>query len=101
MILLDSGNAHRGKAAKPVKAHGGLRPYDNLAGAEAMRRTSKASGAALRGDQLSTLLASRRATEAQDRVGRQLKDYYQTMLREPVPDRILALVEALEAQKLS
>ncbi|GLI92395.1 NepR family anti-sigma factor [Methylocystis echinoides] len=96
MNLLEFGTTHRGKSAKAPKA---ARPYDNLAGAEMMRRAAKARGATLRGDQHSTLLASRRANESQDRLCRQLKDYYQTMLREPVPDRILALVEALDARQ--
>lgn len=87
--------------AKRTRARGALKAYDTLAGAELIRRAGKARHAPLRGDKAATLLASRRAQEAEDRLGRQLTDYYQAMLREPVPDRIKALVEALDAQQPS
>ncbi|MGE5389038.1 MAG: NepR family anti-sigma factor [Hyphomicrobiales bacterium] len=99
MNLLDFGSPQIGKATKPTKAHNSLKSYDNLATAELIRRTGKSSGSALRGDQVSTILASRRRQEVQDKLGRQLTDYYQAVLREPVPHRIMALVEALEAQQ--
>jgi hypothetical protein len=45
------------------------------------------------------LLASCRHRGAEDPLNRRLHDFYETMLREPVPARLLALVEALEAQR--
>lgn len=101
MNLLEFGRPQIGKATKASKAHSSLKSYDNLAAAELIRRTGKSNAAALRGDQVSTILASRRTQDAQDRLGRQLTDYYQAILREPVPDRIMALVEALEAQQVN
>lgn len=79
-----------GRSARPV--------YDDLAGSALLRRSGKASGApAHRGDQGTALLASRRKSEREDRVGAQLRDFYQTILREPVPERLTDLVKALEA----
>ncbi len=99
MNLLEIGTVIGGKGAQSAKSPGALKSYDNLAGSESIRRAAKASGAILRGDQVSTLLTTRRSKEARDRLGRQLTDYYQAMLREPVPDRIMALVAELEAQQ--
>jgi hypothetical protein len=99
MNLLEIGTVIGGKGAQSAKSASALKSYDNLAGAESIRRAGKAGGAPLRGDQASTLLTTRRAKEAQDRLGRQLTDYYQAMLREPVPDRIMTLVAELEAQQ--
>jgi hypothetical protein len=89
----DAGGA-RGAATSPRKA------YDDLAGSTLLRRAGKSAvaNAPLRGDPASTILASRRKSETDDRVSRQLRDFYQTMLREPVPERLIALVDALEAR---
>jgi hypothetical protein len=75
--------------------------YDKLAGSALLRRAGRAAGATapLRGDQAATLLASRDRKAAADQVGRQLSDFYEAILRQPVPDRILALVDALEAKQ--
>lgn len=106
MTLLEFGTTldHRGekraRSAKGSKAQNAIAPYDKLAGSTLMRRTGKAAGAApLRGDQRAALLASRRANDADGRLGRELADYYEAILRQPVPERILALVEALAAQQ--
>lgn len=100
MILPERGNplpaleAGQRAAAAPQS----LKTYDALAGSAMMRRTGRAFDAPLRGDAAATLLASRRAAEAEDRVGRQLKDFYQSLMRQPVPDRFVALLDSLEAQ---
>lgn len=101
MNLLEFGTPQIGKTTKATKAHSSLKSYDNLAAAELIRRTGKSKASTLRGDQVSTILTSRRTQEAQDKLGRELTDYYQAILREPVPERIMALVEALEAQKVN
>jgi Anti-sigma factor NepR len=75
-----------------------LKTYDTLAGAALLRRTGRSFGAPLRGDTNATLLSARRGAEAEDRIGRQLKDFYQSLLQEPVPDRFVALLDSLEAQ---
>ncbi|WP_457795787.1 NepR family anti-sigma factor [Methylocystis sp. S23] len=86
--------------SRGAPAHGARKTYDDLAGSALLRRSGKnaAGGAPLRGDQAATLLAARRKNEGDDRIGRELRDFYQTMLREPVPERFVALVDALEAQ---
>jgi hypothetical protein len=96
MNLTEFATPHGGKATRPAKAHNTLKSYDRLAAAELVRRTGKS-----RGDQISTVLAPPLAQQAQDRLGRELSDYYQAILREPVPERIMALVEALEARHVS
>jgi hypothetical protein len=75
--------------------------YDNRSGSALLRRSGKAApfDAPLRGDQRSARLASRRKPEVDDRAFQQLRDYYQALLREPVPERLTALVEALAAGK--
>lgn len=82
--------------SKPVKR----RPqklYDGLAGSAVLRRAGKAGKAApLRGDPATTILAARARTEPEDRISQQLKDFYQSILREPVPERIVQLVADLE-----
>lgn len=86
--------------ADPNGKRGGARKiYDDLAGSALLRRAGKASVSPARlGDQGTTLLASRRKSEPEDRVGAQLRNFYQTLLREPVPERLVALVEGLESQ---
>ncbi len=101
MNLLEFGTPQIGKATKAPKAHSSLKSYDNLAAAEIIRRTGKSGGSGLRGDQVSTILAPRPTQDIQDKLGSQLTDYYQAILREPVPDRIMALVESLEAQQVN
>ncbi|PPD46116.1 MAG: hypothetical protein CTY15_01690 [Methylocystis sp.] len=73
--------------------------YDGLAGASVLRRTGKAAPADSlgRGDPTATIMAARRRGDAEDRVARQLRDYYQTLTREPVPHSIVALLDSLEA----
>ncbi|WP_424363305.1 NepR family anti-sigma factor [Methylocystis parvus] len=89
--LLSPSDAGGARSAKPRKA------YDDRAGAAVLRRAGKsAPTAALRGDQGSALLAARRKTETEDRLGRQLRDFYQKMLREPVPERLVELVQSLD-----
>ncbi len=76
-----------------------LTSYDSLAGSSMLRRAGKADPTdGLRGDQASRLLAARRREVATDPLGRQLAEFYQEILRQPVPARILDLVEALDAQ---
>jgi hypothetical protein len=101
MILPERGNplpssldAVQRLAAAPQS----LKSYDTLAGAAMMRRTGRAFDAPLRGDKAATLLSARRAADAEDRVGLQLKEFYQSLLRQPVPDRFVALLDTLEAQ---
>lgn len=73
--------------------------YDGLAGATALRRAGKAAGPDLRGDQAASPLAARRRTDpAKDRAARELTDYYQAILRQPIPARFTRLLDALEAQ---
>ncbi len=74
--------------------------YDNRSGSALLRRSGKAApfDAPLRGDQRSALLASHRKP-VDDRAFQQLRDYYQALLREPVPERLTELVEALAAGK--
>lgn len=78
----------------------GRKGYEDRAGAAHLRRSGKsaATSAPLRGDKGATLLAARHKVEPDDRVGRDLREFYQTILREPVPERFVTLVEALEAQ---
>jgi glycerol-3-phosphate O-acyltransferase len=105
MTLLEFGTPLNQRGVKSARAQGALKPqnaqkaYDSLAGSAMMRRAGKASGAPLRGDQAAALLAARRAKDAQDQLGRQLKEYYHAMLSEPAPARLTALVEALAAQQ--
>lgn len=100
MILPERGNplpfshdAGQRLAAAPQS----LKSYDALAGAAMMRRTGRAFDAPLRGDKAATLLSARRT--ADDRVGLQLKEFYQSLLQQPVPDRFVALLDSLEAQE--
>lgn len=90
--LLSPSDAGATRTAAPRKA------YDDRAGAAVLRRAGKAAPTAspLRGDQGSALLAARRKTETEDRLGRQLRDFYQKMLREPVPEKLVELVESLD-----
>lgn len=94
---------------KPLSAHDAgkriatgsqsLKNYDTLSGSALMRRTGRAFDAPLRGDKAATLLASRRGAETEDRMGRQLKEFYQSLLQEPVPARLVALLDTLEARE--
>jgi Anti-sigma factor NepR len=61
-------------------------------GDSAPRRPGRAAARRRHGD------AARRAADADDRLGRQLQDFYQSLVRQPVPDRFVALIDALEAQ---
>jgi hypothetical protein len=81
-------------------ARGARNAYDGLAGSALLRRTGKAAAeAAFRGDQGSALLSTRRKNgQQEDRLGAQLRDFYSSKLREPVPERLIALVEALAAK---
>lgn len=99
MTLLEFGTPLSQRGVKSARAQNAVKSYDTLAGSAMMRRAGKATGAPLRGDQAATLLAARRAGESQDQLSRQLKDYYQAMLREPAPERLTALVEALAARQ--
>ncbi|WP_363347189.1 NepR family anti-sigma factor [Methylocystis echinoides] len=88
-------------AARIAKRPTALKSYDSLAGSAMLRRAGKAGGSnpPLHGDPASKLLASRYKEVATDHLSRQLSDFYEAMLRQPVPERILALVEALDAQQ--
>jgi hypothetical protein len=99
MILTETGNplpaldaGQRGAAAPQT-----VKNYDTLARSAMMRRAGRGFDAPLRGDANAMLLAARRSAEAEDRVGRQLKDFYQSLLQQPVPDRFVALLDSLEA----
>jgi hypothetical protein len=89
------GDAEGSRSATPRKT------YDDRAGSAVLRRAGKsaARAAPLRGDQATTLLASRSKTEGEDRLGRQLRDFYQAMLSEPVPERLVALIDVLETKR--
>lgn len=93
-----SGNVSNRGAAGSGKS-GKRKGYDDLAGSSVLRRTGKAaaSNAPMRGDKTTTLLAARRKVEADERVGRQLRDFYQSIMREPVPERFVSLLGSLEA----
>lgn len=86
--------------ARASNAPKSLKAYGNLASSTILRRSGKAGGLAshLRSDQAATLLSARRKLEAEDCLGRELAEFYQAMLSQPVPERLLALVEALEAK---
>ncbi len=73
--------------------------YDSLAGSEVLRRTGKAAFAndVRRGDPAAAILAARRRNDVEDRIDAQLRGYYQAVTREPIPERILALLDRLEA----
>jgi hypothetical protein len=100
MILPERGNPLPALEAgsRAAAAPQSLKNYDALAGSAMMRRTGRAFDAPLRGDASATLLAARRGAEAEDRMGRQLNDFYQALLRQPVPERFVALLDTLEAQ---
>ena len=74
------------------------KPYDERAGATVLRRAGKAVRPDLRGDQTAALLAARRKEPVRALVASDLNDFYQAMLREPVPTRFIKLLDALEAQ---
>jgi hypothetical protein len=76
-----------------------LKNYDNLSGSAMMRRTGRAFDAPLRGDKAATLLATRRGAATEDRTGRQLEEFYQSLLQQPVPAHLIALLDSLEAQE--
>jgi hypothetical protein len=80
---------------RPTKA------YDDLAGSRLLRRAGKAEPAAQPPwrEPTATLLAARTNVEPEDRVSRQLRDYYQSLAREPVPERFMQLMDDLEAGK--
>jgi hypothetical protein len=92
--LLSPGDADSSRPSTPRKT------YDDLAGSAMLRRVAKsaARSAPLRGDQTSTLLAARSRPETEDRLGRKLREFYQKMLREPVPERFVALLDTLESK---
>jgi len=70
---------------------GGLaRAYDDLAGLRLLRRARRAAPPA-------TLLSAREKADAEDRISRQLRDFYQSLTREPVPERFMQLIADLEA----
>lgn len=101
MNLLDRGNVYSPSDAGGARGaqSGARKSYDTLAGSAVLRRAGKAAtGIPLRGDQVAALLAARHKTEFEDRIGNQLRAYYQSMLREPVPERLVALVDALAAE---
>jgi hypothetical protein len=94
-----SGNVSNRGAATGSRKSGKRKGYDDLAGSSVLRRTGKsaASETPMRGDKTTTLLAARRKVETDERVGRQLRDFYQSIMREPVPERFVALLGSLEA----
>lgn len=97
MNVSGSGNAAGAGSRKGRPA--AKRAYDRFAGAAVLRRTGKADPAdeARRGDPAAALLAARRKSGAEDRIALQLRAYYQSLASEPVPERIMALIESLEA----
>lgn len=102
MNLLESGKSFGPNdqgAPRVAKRPNAIKSYDGLAGSALLRRAGKAAGSnALRGDPASMLLAARRKESCADQLGRELLTFYEGLLRQPIPDRILALVEALDAQ---
>ncbi len=83
------------RSAKPSTT---MKAYDALAGSAMLRRGGKSAGSEpLRGDQASTLLASRRRSDADETLDQKLKDFYQKLLRQPLPERYAALIRSLEA----
>ena len=92
-----SGNVSNRGGAAGTRKTGRRKGYDDLAGSSVLRRAGKAAEAPLRGDKATTLLAARRKAEGDDRVTRELQSFYQSIVREPVPDRFVALIGALEA----
>lgn len=93
-LLLQS-DADGSRSASPRKA------YDDLAGSTVLRRAGKSAARVvpLRGDKGSTRPAARQKIEGEDRLSRELREFYQAMLREPVPQPLLALVNALGAKR--
>ncbi|RTL90049.1 MAG: hypothetical protein EKK29_01525 [Hyphomicrobiales bacterium] len=87
-------------APQVTKGPGSIKSYDSLAGSALLRRAGKAAGAKtpLRGDQASNLIASRRKEAPLDQLGRELSNYYEFLLSQPIPERLVALVEALDAR---
>ncbi len=80
-------------------ARGARSAYDDLAGSALLRRVGKATiGSTLSGDQRAALLSTRRRNLWEDRIGVLLREFYSSKLREPVPERLIALVEALAAK---
>lgn len=92
--VLSQGESSSARSQAPRKA------YDDRPGATMLRRAAKSASilAPLRGDQASALLAARRKTEVEDRLGGQLREFYQKMLREPVPESLVKLVESLDTK---
>ncbi len=102
MNLLESGKSFGPNdlvAPRVTRRSNAVKSYDSLAGSALLRRAGKAAGSnALPGDQASKLLAARRNESCADQLGRELLNFYEDLLRQPIPDRILALVDALDAQ---
>lgn len=103
MNLLELGkrrSLHDLVAPQVAKGPGSIKPFDSLAGSALLRRAGKTAGsnAPLRGDQASNLIASRRKEAPLDQLGRELSNYYEFLLSQPIPERIVALVEELDAR---
>lgn len=91
------------RAGVKSKSTQSRRSYDDLAGSTLLRRSGKAAGLETpqRRDAASTILAARAKMEPDDRIGRQLRDFYRGLLAEPVPDRFTQLMSDLELGQLS
>lgn len=91
----------RGSVAQSLKPRysGARTGGDGPSGAALLRRAGKAVSVetTLRGAAGATLLAARLRSAPEDRLSRQLREHYQDLLREPVPERFLELIAALEA----
>jgi hypothetical protein len=80
---------------RPVKA------YDDLAGSRLLRHAGKADPLEKTPwcDLTPTILADPAKTGPEDKLDRQLRNFYQSLTREPVPERFIQLVSALESEK--
>lgn len=100
MSFSDFANFVGRRAAAAGKA-GPVKTYDDLAGSRLLRRAGKTEPAAKAPwrEPTATLLAARTNVEPEDRVSRQLRDYYRSLAQEPVPERFMQLMDDLEAGK--
>lgn len=72
--------------------------YDDLAGASVLRRAGKAADdGAARGVMGAPLLSARRRSRAGQGIGDRLRDMYQSVVDEPIPARLVELLDRLEA----
>jgi len=73
--------------------------YDDLAGSSVLTRSGKAAtDKNLRGDVATTILSARRRNHSGQALAKQLRELYQSVLAEPIPDRFIELLGRLEAE---